>query len=349
MIAQGSTDCQALAKLQAISCPSPNNPENFEAALIVALEEELLILIELLLDCVCSAALPPCPAPGDPRVPLASVRVRASDCALISVCDWTPLRKHVVTTKTLGYWLGWLPYVPMLRAFMQEVCCATLELPSQFYPGAVSTRNNAANHATAEMKTAPTDLNSPVTFGAQTYQASNPISEAVVSNIAGGENTISVGDLMQALLDPVDPTAPADRLAATPHAKVLAEIARPLVASFGPLVKAAMGQSQTSANNTIVSMKAELDALKTTVATQQAALDAMRPAASPPAPSGRPATTPPAAPPPATPAPTPPAASAPAPSQPAAPAASPSATPGAAPTPTPPATPTPTSTPPKAD
>ena len=66
VIAQGSTDCQALARLQAISCPSPNNLENFEAALMVALEEELLHSIELLLDCVCSAALPPLLGAGRP-------------------------------------------------------------------------------------------------------------------------------------------------------------------------------------------------------------------------------------------------------------------------------------------
>jgi hypothetical protein len=289
VLAQGASNCHALARLQAIACPSANDQENFQPALTLAIEEELLIFIELLIDCVCSAALPPCPAPGDPRVPLASVRVRASDCALISVCDWTPLRKHVVTTKTLGYWLGWLPYVPMLRAFMQELCCATLSLPRQFYPREFYAKSDAAARNT-EAKTMPQDLNTPISFSARTYQASNPISEAVVANVAGGANAISANDLMQALFNPIDPSASTDRLTSTPHAKVLAEIARPLATSFGPLLQAALGQ-QTQAN---ALMRSELDALKTTVATQQAALDAMRPppgAAATPTPAPAPGAT----------------------------------------------------------
>ena len=304
VVAQGSTDCQAIAKLRAIACPGPTD-QNFVADLGAALMEEISIFLELMIGCICSAALPPCPAPGDPRVPLACVRVKASDCTLISVCDWTPLRKNVVTTKTLGYWLGWLPYVPMLRAFMQELCCDYLGLFNQFYPTYGGRDGFAVNRA-AEVKEMPQDLNAPVSFSTETFQASNPISDAVVSNLAGGANTISASDVMHALFDPVDPAAPADRLAATPHAKVLAEIARPLVTSFGGLFSAATGgagqQNLAGTNATMTSMRAELDALKTTVSAQQAALDAMHAAPTPAAGS----TPPPTPPPPAGPTPTPP-------------------------------------------
>jgi hypothetical protein len=338
IVANGSTNCQALAELQATTCPSATDP-NFGANLLIALERELIILIELILDCVCSAALPPCPCPGDPRVPLASVQVRASDCTILSVCDWTPLRKHVVTTKTLGYWLGWLPFVPLLRQFMHELCCSTLRLPEQFFPtqreaGAAATGAAPAAGAAARMSAAATrtaasapgaspgaptapaapttpaaesnngqGLDTPVTLAPRTYQASNPISQALLSNLAGSASVISVGDLFHALLDPIDPTAPAANLAAMPHARVLAEIARPLVSSLGPLISAAGGnasapaggaaptapgaaappsgsaptQTQTTdAATTMAAMRAELDALKTTVTSQQAALDALR-------------------------------------------------------------------------
>lgn len=330
IVAHGSTNCQALTELQATTCPSPNDP-NYAANLVVALQRELIIFIELVLDCVCSATLPPCPCPGDPRVPLASMQIRASDCAILSVCDWTPLRKNVVTIKTLGYWLGWLPFVPILRQFMQELCCATLRLPEQFFPtqqigtmvpppaGAPAGAPAAAPAAAVPSAAAPgaaavgpaattngQGLDTPVTLASRTYQASNPISEAVVSRLAAGASLISVADLFHALLDPIDPTAPAANLAALPHVRVLAEIARPLVSSLGPLISATVvpsagggtpgapaggtpgtpsggapgapgGSSATPTSDAIVaSMRAELDALKATVTAQQTTLDSLR-------------------------------------------------------------------------
>jgi len=152
-------------------------------------------------------------------------------------------------------------------------------------------------------------LDTPVTLASRTYQASNPISEAVVSRLAGGASSISVGDLFHALLDPIDPGAPAGNLATLPHVRVLAEIARPLLSSLGPLISAAAtppagggapgtpgtpgggtpgtpssgapgapgGNAPTATSDaTVASMRAELDALKATVTTQQATLDSLR-------------------------------------------------------------------------
>jgi hypothetical protein len=285
-VTQGTTDCQLVAKLQAIVCPGPNDP-NFAADAAAALEAEILILLEFLLGCFCSAALPPCLPPGDPRVPLASIRVRASDCTIISVCDWTPLRKHVVTTKTLGYWLGWLPYVPIIRAFMQEVCCNLFNLRGQLSDVA---RDRTAAAPTAQAATvggaAETDrgqgLNQPISFSTRTYYASNPISEAVAANLAAGPQSLSVLDLMNALSTPIDPgtpgqTAVAKTLVATPHAKVLAEVARPLVNSFSGLFSALTGGLAPPADGTFAAMRTELDQLHATVKAQQAELDALKP------------------------------------------------------------------------
>lgn len=294
---QGGTDCQALAKLRAVSCPSPKRDSDiFVRELGRAFEEELLIVVEILIGCFCSAALPPCPPPGDPRVPLASVRIRASDCTILSVCDWTPLRKNVVTTKTLGYWLGWLPYVPMIRKFMQEVCCGLFGLRDQlgYYPAKADvaeaqTRDLKADTnvvgAAPEQTTETEDVSEALTFGARTYYASNPMSEAVVGNLAAGPQSLSVTDLANALFTPINPGASgatdnAQTLAATPHAKVLAEIARPLMTSFGPLISAAMGSLPAQSDDTasaMTAMRAELDSLKNIVTLQQNALNALQP------------------------------------------------------------------------
>ncbi|HEY1752912.1 MAG TPA: hypothetical protein VGG29_16765 [Caulobacteraceae bacterium] len=294
---QGGTDCQAMAKLQSIACPSPTDA-NFDNDFETAVIDLAIVGLELGLDCVCQNALPPCPIAGDARVPLAAVTVRASDCTVLSVCDWTPLRKHVVTNRTLGYWLGWLPFVPMIRTFMHNLCCEVLSLRRQV-PG-TATFVNTHGDTTADLAAGKDEaaapqspFEQPILVGRQTYRTSNPISEAVVANLAGRQNSITFGDLRDALFTSIDPgtegeDASAQRLAATPHARVLAELARPLIAGFAPLARAAtgkLGDGQTTASrDDIAGMRADIEALRNTVSTQQAALDALRapPAAAPP-------------------------------------------------------------------
>ena len=107
-------------------------------------------------------------------MPLAAVTVRASDCTILSICDWTPLRKHVVTTKTLGYWFGWLPFAPLIRQFMLEACCSTFHLRERgFYPtyDAASRQAAAAPQTTART----TFMDEPISLSTTTYRASNPM------------------------------------------------------------------------------------------------------------------------------------------------------------------------------
>jgi hypothetical protein len=292
IVRNGGTDCEAYSRLQAISCPPANRDfynKNYEGAYV----EVLLVLFEVMIDCFCSTALPPCPPPGDARVPLAAVTVRTSDCAIISVCNWTPLRKHVVTTKTLGYWFGWLPFVPMLRELMLFVCCNAFNLRDQVYafgrqaqatpagPNVFAAQAGAAP-ASSSVDGGTTVFNQPISFATQTYRPSNPISQAVTANLAAGTQAVTLGDLMHAMLDPVDSSATAQTLQSTPRAKVAAEMIRPLLSAFGPLLSAAtggLGQTGTSdaANLAqMTAMRAELDSLKATVTAQQSELDAMR-------------------------------------------------------------------------
>jgi hypothetical protein len=219
-------------------------------------------------------------------VPLAAVTVRTSDCAILSICDWTPLRKHVVTNKTLGYWFGWLPFAPMIRQFMLDACCNAFSL---WRPGLFGERNafaaQAAGAPTAEARTAegPTAfMDQPISFATQSYQPSNPISEAVAANLAAGTQPLTLGDLMHAMLDPVRSDATAGSLRSAPSAKVMAEVVRPLISAFGPLLGAATGglgqPGTTNATNVaaMTAMRAELDSLRAALTVQQSALDALR-------------------------------------------------------------------------
>jgi hypothetical protein len=268
LVSNGGADCTAIAKIQAISCPFPNT-RTFWQDIAIALEAEIVLLFEIALDCFCSVALPPCPPPGDPRVPLAAVTVRTSDCAILSICDWTPLRKHVVTPKTLGYWFGWLPFAPLLRAFMLEACCNGFNFRDR-----ETDRNQAAasDQATPQFAEESTILDQPIAFATTSFRASNPLSEAVAANLAAGSQTASLGDLLHAMLDP----NPANASAQTPTAKILTEAVRPLFSAFGPILNAAKGRQDNVDAAAMIAMRAELDTLKATVTAQQTALDALR-------------------------------------------------------------------------
>jgi hypothetical protein len=117
-------DCDLARRIAAIACPSPN-AQNFAAATAEARSQFLLGALEILLACLCSAFMPPCPAdPGDDCVPLAVVTVRtANGCEVQSICNWTTQRKYVTTFPSLQYWLSILPFGRMLREAMEGLCC----------------------------------------------------------------------------------------------------------------------------------------------------------------------------------------------------------------------------------
>ncbi len=79
---------------------------------------------ELILDCFCSALLPPVPAsPRTDCVPLAVVTVGGDDgCRVESVCDWEE-RKLLISWNTIGYWLSWLPW-DRIRQSIISICCS---------------------------------------------------------------------------------------------------------------------------------------------------------------------------------------------------------------------------------
>ena len=121
----GTHNCEAIARLQAIVVPSPNanDAAAFQGAMQIAVVQFILLVFEAMVACICSNALPPCPSADDPRVPLALVRVRRKPCKIVSVCNWHPLRKHVLTFPTMGYWFGFIPIARILRDVMHKICC----------------------------------------------------------------------------------------------------------------------------------------------------------------------------------------------------------------------------------
>ncbi|BDI05914.1 hypothetical protein [Sphaerotilus microaerophilus] len=117
------THCELIARLQSLAIPSANNP----AALEDAIELLFVVAIDAMLNCLCSALLPPCPLPDpDGRVPLATLHISGGDCRVLRVCNWSTERAIAVTWPAIEYWLSPFPIATILRELLQRFCCFDL-------------------------------------------------------------------------------------------------------------------------------------------------------------------------------------------------------------------------------
>lgn len=116
-------NCELLARLGAIVCP-PLSGSNAAAQVLQTIVLLVMVWIDALLACYCSALLPPCPvAHPDGLVPLASIRVSAGKCRVLSICNWTRHRKFATTFPALQYWLAIFPFGVELRRMIEKLCC----------------------------------------------------------------------------------------------------------------------------------------------------------------------------------------------------------------------------------
>jgi len=119
-------NCRFLEILACVTCPNPGtmSPETFYTRLQEAVATMGLIIIEAIYDCLCLALLPPAPeATDDPRVPLAVVRVRARDCKILHICNWTIHRELLTTWPAMCYWWSLFPIGKWLHAALENICC----------------------------------------------------------------------------------------------------------------------------------------------------------------------------------------------------------------------------------
>jgi hypothetical protein len=124
-------NCTLVQQLSSFACPAAN-AQNFDAEMQQALRVLEVLLLEAMLACLCSALLPPAPCgTSDDRVPLAIVTVRKKDCKVLRVCNWTSLRKLVITFPTLEYWLSWIPWFKSIQDAIARFCCVDFRLPER--------------------------------------------------------------------------------------------------------------------------------------------------------------------------------------------------------------------------
>lgn len=169
-----NTSCEILEYINAIVCPNINNSENFINDYIRSFLQLISAWAEGLKNCLCLSLLPPPPnAACDTRVALATVRVRARDCKIISICNWTTERKILVTWPAVGYWLSVVPIVDFIRRIMDTVCCRSfLGIFDDFLqdlPGSTDSTNAQPGGDSAALAGANTQ---PQSFASALHQSS---------------------------------------------------------------------------------------------------------------------------------------------------------------------------------
>jgi hypothetical protein len=153
-------DCMLGARLNDILCPDASDDEAQGKALH-AIQQLVLIAIDLFKSCVCSALLPPCSVGSeDDCIPIATLTVRTADLRVLSICNWSS-RRFAVNFPMLGYWLGWLPIFDTLRETVARLCCAPSRASFQF-DSDLKVRAVAQPQAAAEGAAASAERGAPV-------------------------------------------------------------------------------------------------------------------------------------------------------------------------------------------
>lgn len=151
-------NCQLADKLN-FTCPDPNTNlplSDYEAQLDDLLKDVMAVVGgEYIRYCLCSIFLPPCPeVVCDPRVPLATVKVRKDrngTCRVVRVCNLGK-RRHVITFPTLGYWFSFVltPLTIWFKKILELICCQPWRIRDQTRPQTTTPINNVAGSAVSD-------------------------------------------------------------------------------------------------------------------------------------------------------------------------------------------------------
>jgi|HubBroStandDraft_2_1064218.scaffolds.fasta_scaffold01504_5 hypothetical protein len=157
---------------------------------------------EYILNCICSALLPPCPCPvTDDRVPLATITIQktpTNTCQLVEVCN-LDVRKFATTIPALQYWLS--PFGVFARGFRQQLktlCCTPPEIP----PGNLDQQSTSGFRAAAAIDVPPDPMVAFNTFLVNSFNERSQLVNAPAFALAslglthdGGNAYMSADDL----------------------------------------------------------------------------------------------------------------------------------------------------------
>jgi len=257
------SDCAIVDRISKGVCPDPAD-QDFAAQMTDAITAITSVLLDALLACFCHTLLPPAPCgTSEDRIPLAVVRVRKRDCKVMSVCNFTPLRKTVITFPTLAYWLSWIPWWGALGDVIHTLCCTPLfSQPQQ--PRDVEARMDQPRDA-AYVRGNPTPSPKVV---ARNQTFATLLKRAVARGGAPIDPKDLVGGLLGINLGGTQPLSKEER-ANPQQVMMLNQVVRPIAASlFAGTPAAVMRTAATSAG--------EANALKARVAKLEEDIKALK-------------------------------------------------------------------------
>lgn len=133
-----------------------DNLANYRQGVINAFLDLLAGLLQYLKDCFCDHILVKCPScDDDDQLFLGTVSIR--DGQIYKICNFTK-RKYLKSFPTIGYWLSFLPIVPLLHMAVEKFCCWAA---SEYFSGKKAPAPSAAyaaNPVTASYTTKATAL-----------------------------------------------------------------------------------------------------------------------------------------------------------------------------------------------
>ncbi|MBI5259413.1 MAG: hypothetical protein HY855_23120 [Burkholderiales bacterium] len=305
------THCDLIARLQALHLPGSNDPQGLGGAI----ELLWLVALDAMLNCLCSALLPPCPLPDpDGRVPLATLHVSGGDCRVLRICNWSTERRIALTWPAIEYWMSAVPIVDLLRQLLQDVCC--FDVTRLLRRGDRNLQDGVDNPAVVGGAVIGGGVLSGVLSGGPApdmaaHEASmlrlNPLARSsarldafahtVAQALSSPDRTVSAGDLMQGLLGGRGKATL--RTEDMPGWLLDHQLARPLAAllggSVGSLLEGGVASLRDggAAPERDSGLAQQLNELAARVQAQQAVIDELRsamatkPASPPPAQRGR--------------------------------------------------------------
>jgi hypothetical protein len=141
---------------------------------------------------------------------------------VLRVCNWTHLRKLVITWPTLEYWFGWIPWFKTLQDSIARFCCADFTFRQREVVGVAST--NVASPDAAYMKVNP-EVDPQLAMENQTMSA------LIASAFTRGNAAVDPAAILG--LQSKTPLADVEKSNLAPFL-LLNQLARPMVASAVP-------------------------------------------------------------------------------------------------------------------
>ncbi|RLA38669.1 MAG: hypothetical protein DRQ64_08435 [Gammaproteobacteria bacterium] len=108
-----TTECCLVEEVECLVIPTG---DQFSAVTIAATDTLVRAFIRYLIDCICSALIPPCPTCEDPAVKLACLEIK--DCKIDNICNLE--RTFLLTEHNLRYWL---PFLHGFGEILEKICC----------------------------------------------------------------------------------------------------------------------------------------------------------------------------------------------------------------------------------